>query len=239
MSTQTCKAWYEASYKLQGIYAQRTYPNEELCRFIGRNYSSYSLLKKNNVRCLEVGCGSGANLWMLAEQGFQLTGLDISPASLDIARQALARKNLIGNVNLVESCMTTLPFKNNSFNLIIDCFSSYCLPSFEFTIFLAECFRVLESGSKLFFYTPSKSSDAFLNPGKAEMIDSSTLSGIVRETAPFYGNRYPFRFESPSDFLEKISRAGFLPTNLEIVSKTYNNQSEKFDWISCEASKPF
>lgn len=35
---ETTKYFYEKSYSRSGINAQRRYPNEELCRFIGRNY---------------------------------------------------------------------------------------------------------------------------------------------------------------------------------------------------------
>ena len=36
------KNWYQASYLDNGINAQRLYPNEELLRFMGRNFFSLS-----------------------------------------------------------------------------------------------------------------------------------------------------------------------------------------------------
>ena len=78
--------WYEQSYKNLGRNAQRKYPNEELCRFIGRRFSHLSIAERQKMRVLEVGCGSGANLRMLAEEYFQVIGIDISLEGIEVAR---------------------------------------------------------------------------------------------------------------------------------------------------------
>jgi SAM-dependent methyltransferase len=52
---------------------------------------------------LELGCGSGRLLLPLAQAGIDLTGVDLSPAML-----ALARKKLGGRVELIEGDMCTL-----------------------------------------------------------------------------------------------------------------------------------
>ena len=77
-SQQSVKEWYSTNYKKLGISSQRLYPNEELCRFIGRTYNHHKLATKQQHKILEVGCGSAGNLFMLSEQGFDCTGLDIS-----------------------------------------------------------------------------------------------------------------------------------------------------------------
>ena len=62
--------WYNKSYEKSGFNAQRKYPNEELLRFMGRNYFYLPRKKRGNIRILELGCGSCANLWMVAKEGF-------------------------------------------------------------------------------------------------------------------------------------------------------------------------
>ncbi len=42
-------------------------------------------------RCIELGCGTGTNAVFLASQGFEVTGVDVSPLALEQAR-ALARQ---------------------------------------------------------------------------------------------------------------------------------------------------
>ena len=61
--------WYERSYEELGANAQRRYPNEEFLRFVGRSIGSMSREEKETLTALEVGCGSGGNLWVFAEQG--------------------------------------------------------------------------------------------------------------------------------------------------------------------------
>ncbi len=53
---------------------------------------------------LEFGCGTGRLLLALAEAGYDITGVDVSPAMLDLARAKLAgRPQLPGKVSLVQA----------------------------------------------------------------------------------------------------------------------------------------
>ena len=49
--------------------------------------------KRAKLRILEVGCGSGGNLWMLAHEGFDTYGVDFSPTSIKLAKSSLKKKN--------------------------------------------------------------------------------------------------------------------------------------------------
>ena len=48
--------------------------------------------KKKEIRVLELGCGSGANLWMMAKEGLQVHGLDASSTALKLAKQHIEDK---------------------------------------------------------------------------------------------------------------------------------------------------
>ena len=85
------KIYYEKNYKKYGLAFQRKYPNEELCRFIGRTFVNSKSLKKN-IRILEVGCGSGANLKMFLNEGFNTFGLDISKKSISLLENFFKKK---------------------------------------------------------------------------------------------------------------------------------------------------
>ena len=62
------------------------YPGEDLIRFVARNF--YAAPDRAAVRVLEVGSGTGANLWFLAREGFAAFGVEGSPTA---ARQSLDR----------------------------------------------------------------------------------------------------------------------------------------------------
>ena len=85
------RKYYDRNYLKHGIKFQRQYPNEELIRFISRNFSGLNKIKKKKIKILETGCGSGGNIWMLAEQGYNTYGFDLSAYSLKIAQNNLKR----------------------------------------------------------------------------------------------------------------------------------------------------
>ena len=78
--------FYEASYEAGGFGAQRRFPNEELCRFMGRNFFGMSPEERATKRIVETGSGSGANLWMIAAEGFDAVGVFFGLASVRIAK---------------------------------------------------------------------------------------------------------------------------------------------------------
>lgn len=71
---------------------ERSYPNEALIQFVAANYFSLPQEDRCQLKILEIGCGSGANLWMLAKEGFDAYGLDSSEEALSLARNHLTNK---------------------------------------------------------------------------------------------------------------------------------------------------
>lgn len=49
-------------------------------------------IDNKSIKILEIGCGSGANLWMLAKEGFDVYGIDNSVTSLKLAKEHLNPK---------------------------------------------------------------------------------------------------------------------------------------------------
>jgi ubiquinone/menaquinone biosynthesis C-methylase UbiE len=227
--------WYEKNYECSGFSAQRLYPNEELLRFMGRNYFTLPINERKNIKILEIGCGSCSNLWMISREGFDSYGIDLSAQAIDLGKKMLDRWGV--SAELKVASMTNLPYEDESFDVVIDVFSSNCLNENDFSVCFSEVKRVLKGGGSFFTYTPGKKSDAFLNHQPAKMIDKSTLSGIYRKNSPFEGNYYPFRFvhiEEHRNFFEKF---GFKVKYLETVKRSYFNQQEVFEHIIVEGVK--
>lgn len=223
------KDWYDKSYSLLGMAAQRRYPNEELLRFFGRYYFSEPTEQRCSTRVLEMGCGSGANLCMIAREGFDAYGIDLSPEAINLCAQIL--ENGGTTATLHTGSMTACPYPENYFDVIVDVFSSYCLDEANFGAFLDEVGRLLRRGGRFFSYTPSKASDAFHNPGPSRHIDASTLDGIRRETSPYYGNDYPFRFIAGEEIQAALEARGMRCVNNETVGRTYNGGKEYFEFV--------
>jgi cyclopropane fatty-acyl-phospholipid synthase-like methyltransferase len=231
----TTKVWYDEVYAREGFAAQRRYPNEELLRFMGRHFFGIDPGQRRRIAILEVGCGSGANLWMIAREGFDAYGLDLSKEALLLCQTML--KAWQTEASLSAGSMTAMPYGDGKFDAVIDIFSSYCIAEADFSRYLDEVSRLLKPGGRYFSYAPSKNSDAFTNCAPARKIDASTLDGLRRETSPYCGNAYPFRFIARPEYEESLRARGFLITQNEQVGRTYRNGAEYFEFVSIAAQK--
>lgn len=93
-------------------------------------------------RILEVACGSGRGLGLLARDGAFIAGGDITFPLLQLSRQHYGAR-----ANLLQMDAQQLPFKSASFDLIV-CFEAvYYLP--DAPLFVRECRRVLRSGGEV------------------------------------------------------------------------------------------
>ena len=63
------------------------------------------IAKKEGGRVLELGVGTGRVAIPLAEAGFDVTGVDLSPAMLAVARRRIEERGLGGKIKLVEAGM--------------------------------------------------------------------------------------------------------------------------------------
>lgn len=230
------RAFYETSYASAGFGAQRRYPNEELVRFLARHFFPLPPEARAATRLLEVGCGSGANLWMIAREGFSAHGLDLAEEGLALCRRMLEAWGV--TASLKQGDMTSLPYDTGSMHGVLDVFSSYCLDEAGFERFLAEAARVLAPGGRFFTYTPHKSSDAFRNHAPARLIDASTLDGIRRADSPYAGNLYPFRFTTNEELAAALARHGLRVTESEQVRRSYRGGAEWFAFAVVAAEKP-
>lgn len=74
-----------------------------------------SIEKKGSV--LDIGCGNCRNLIPFIERGFSCVGFDFSKNMIREAKNFLKRKKL--SANLLIADVTSLPFKNNTFDYIL------------------------------------------------------------------------------------------------------------------------
>ena len=71
--------------------------------------------QKKIKKILDLGCGSGRNLFYLLKKGFELSGIDLAPEGIKQIKQITKNK-----VDLkIGDVFTTLPYKDNSFDAII------------------------------------------------------------------------------------------------------------------------
>jgi SAM-dependent methyltransferase len=225
--------WYERSYAAEGIRAQRRYPNEELIRFLARNFFKLPREERARISILDAGCGSCSNLWVIAREGFDAHGVDLSPEALRLGQQVLAEWGV--EAELKPGNFLSLPYENVRFNAVVDVVSSCVLNLAEFDRYVAEVARVLKPGGRFFLFTPSAGSDAFKDHAPAIKVDEFTLNGIYRKDSPYYGAFHPVRFSEPASLQRTVKGFGLKPTNVETTMRTYNGMTERFEFLSLEA----
>lgn len=117
------QAHWEASFAEQ--IAQGAF-NTAAVEALVRNVSYYLRARHapealRDLHFLEMGCGAGSNLLWLAEKGIRVSGVDISPTALGLARHRLERAGLGDRIGqLAVSSVGEVPFADQSFDGIIE-----------------------------------------------------------------------------------------------------------------------
>ncbi len=100
---------------------------------------------------LEVGCGTGQALALLAQDatGSRITGIDLSEGMLGVARSRLAKMGLAGRAGIIHGDALCLPFAGSAFDAIFLSFTLELFSRPDITRLLAECRRVLTGGGRV------------------------------------------------------------------------------------------
>lgn len=102
---------------------------------------------KEQVSVLDIGCGAGFLTNQLAKEGFQVTGIDLSLPSLDIAKKSDETKR----VSYLKASADALPFDAETFDVVsaLDLLEHVENPQRV----IEEAARVLKPGGLFFFHT--------------------------------------------------------------------------------------
>ncbi len=227
-------AHFDLLYRTLGMRAQRSYPNESLIQFVAGNWFALGFPERRHVRILEVGCGSGANLWMLAKEGFSAYGIDSSSEGIALAKEHLSGKWGV-TAELACGTVVDLPYAEGFFDAVVDVVTLQHLGLDDSARALCEIRRVLKLGGRFFSYRLSDHSSMFLNAG-AEFVDAATVSNVANPALPLHDNG-PMAFWSPALVRQMYLAAGLLPESVERVSRTYGNGSSIVEYLAVTARR--
>lgn len=139
------KHWQEAIYS-QGLHLN-AYPYGNLVSYFFHALSclkTTSLTDKKKIKILELGCGSGNNLWFLSEQGFDVYGVEGSSSACEHARSLCKKRGV--DVKIVNATFDSLPFEDQYFDIIIDREATYCGTLNDMKNWWSEADRTLKKG---------------------------------------------------------------------------------------------
>jgi SAM-dependent methyltransferase len=124
------------------------YPGESLIRFIAKNFYK---TERNQIKLLEIGCGTGANIWFMSRENFSVFGIDGSKTAIKKAYDILKKDNLAAELTVGD--INCLPYKDCFFDAVIDVECICCNRKEDSVRILGEINRVLKPSGYLYSRT--------------------------------------------------------------------------------------
>jgi ubiquinone/menaquinone biosynthesis C-methylase UbiE len=103
----------------------------------------------NGKRILELGCGAGIGLGLMKEKALSVTGGDVDPSQVE-----LGIKHYQGRIDLVELSAESLPFPDDSFDVVVILEAIYYIENID--VFMKEVKRVLSPNGVFMVSYPNK-----------------------------------------------------------------------------------
>jgi phthiocerol/phenolphthiocerol synthesis type-I polyketide synthase E len=151
----------DGSLDLAAVELPKRYLNKNCVQLVLELIGDCPVRSTDSV--LDVGCGRGGTLSVF-KQFFKVskrTGLDLSPLAVAFCRQQHGDENTV----FVEGDAESLPFEDNSMDIVTNVESSHCYPNIE--RFFEGVRRVLKPGG-YFLYTDALRAD-LIGPNEAKL----------------------------------------------------------------------
>jgi SAM-dependent methyltransferase len=111
------------------------------------------LASVSGKKILDAGCGPGTYGIMLAKQGNEVNGVEISPAAVEVANNRAELKGV--NFTAQQGDLENLPFADNTFDI---CYCGWVLHHFpDVNKAVSELVRVIKPGGKIAMAEPNES----------------------------------------------------------------------------------
>lgn len=198
------------------------YPSLPVIRFIAKNF--YKVKDRKEIKILEIGSGSGANLWFCAREGFSVIALEGSQTAIDRMNTRFEIDKMENNIQDVycgDYLKTLDKIEDSSIDAVIDCESLCCNPFDYSKEVIEKCFQKLKKGGKFLSQTFAEGTWGF----EGEECD---YHAVIPTSGPLSGkgfNRYTTKddieklYKLETNLIEKVERQEYYHTETNVVKE--------------------
>ena len=166
--------WDESFNEAIAKHAYNTSPVEAVVRsvayYLRDRFPERDALRK--LHFLDMGCGAGPTMIWLAERGVKVSGIDISTNALNLARENFNRSDLNDRLmSLTEASVTDVPFKDESFDGIVEACVFQHLNKDDRQLAFGEVKRLLKPGGLFVGYMLDSGHTVFQAKKSEELAD--------------------------------------------------------------------
>lgn len=205
---KTDYAAHEARYREQKANGADGWDEEDLSALRVRELAWALSTGPMGKRVLELGCGAGNLASLLVQQGFDVTGVDVSPTAIEWARERVpAAKFVVADV--------TQPI-SGTFDWVIDSHCLHCIIGADRARVLENVFNALSVGGRFFVSTMC---GEVTMPALRAYFDPVSRCQVVNGVA--------YRFiGAPEALLEELRAAGFDLHSSRIEPRTSDDDQD-------------
>ena len=224
MSTDTTLAEYWGAEARRHVLV---YPEEHVVRFLARTRPDRAA--NAGRRALEIGCGGGRNLVLLADHGLAPVGIDISADAIDVAGDLLGAAGIEADLRVTG--FDALVGTGERFDVVL--WDSPCLvPADAMEVEMDTVASLVDDGGVL--WTKFRHPDTWFSANGTELDDGSML---LDETANEYaGMRYAFVDGATAERI--VAGTGLEVIDVERCELWKRQATERNVWTTVWARRP-
>jgi SAM-dependent methyltransferase len=118
-------------------------------------------------RAIDLGSGTASNVIYLAQHGFDVTGVDYSPAAIEMGRLRVHEAGV--EVRFIEDDLTNLQHVNGTFDLLVDYGCLHSIPPKDRSLYIKNALSLTHQGS-LFLLVSFERSPRWWEPRLIDLV---------------------------------------------------------------------
>jgi len=221
---------YEKFYATRS--SPRVYPTEFVVRTFLANYPGLEFCKPAvGQRVLDIAFGDGRNTVFLCDQGYSVSGIEITDGIVLQTHERLAKLGYHADLRVGRN--SKISFDKDSFDYLLACHCCYyCDEGETFADNMKEYARVMKPGGWLVASIANRESYIFKD---AVTMDDGTL----RIQSDPYGNRNGYRLHafSRKEQVEEYISPWFEHFSFGSAENDYYGVTERLLWVVCQKRK--